>query len=174
MDEDQEQPRADAFAVSSDAGVTLLEVERLERVDAAGARAAGQQLQRDSAVAAWRAGAGPRPRFHFPGRPAEPGPRVQGAPGTGYRVRTDEQRSRRAEGGKRRQRSREAEEQRSRGAEKQRRREAEEERRRGGEEQGSRGAEEERRRRGEEERRRGGKEKRRRGGEEERRRGREK
>ena len=30
MDEAQEQPRADAFAVSSDASVTLFEVERLE------------------------------------------------------------------------------------------------------------------------------------------------
>ena len=31
MDEAQEQPRADAFAVSSDASVTLFEVERLKR-----------------------------------------------------------------------------------------------------------------------------------------------
>ena len=41
MDEDQERPpRADAFAVSSDAGVTLFEVERLRRPQNAAARKA--------------------------------------------------------------------------------------------------------------------------------------
>ena len=46
MDEDEEQPRADAFAVSSDAAVTLFEVERLEHADAAAARAAGRAAAR--------------------------------------------------------------------------------------------------------------------------------
>ena len=50
MDEDEEQPRADAFAVSSDAAVTLFEVERLERADAAAARAVQDELQQGALV----------------------------------------------------------------------------------------------------------------------------
>ena len=61
MDEDQEPPpRADAFAVSSDASVTLFEVDRRGRADAAAARKA------ERAAARKQQNPFPRPRGRSP------------------------------------------------------------------------------------------------------------